>query len=256
MFNAEVHTMGDSGRLRDYYGLPQRSRVAEKKANFELFVPLLKTVTDRREFVSSRSKPEDKARPFEALTGVVAAEQFVEILGKLKWHPDYLKVSEPMVRFWQGLTANGALDDLVIVWPQLTKSVVTRQLPGLGDRQVVTRSRRAEPRIDFVGSDSKHRDPLERIAGAANATADSGADALRDPAGKRGSILVYVAADRADAGEDVSPASALVDEPAAHDLVVLMAMVAPATATPQGRPVIEWTAKRTSKTGSVVVSPP
>jgi len=246
--------MGDSGRLRDYYGLPQRSRVAEKKANFELFVPLLKTVTDRREFVSSRSKPEDKPRPFEALTGVVAAEQFVEILGKLKWHPDYLKVSEPMVRFWQGLTANGALDDLVIVWPQLTKSVVTRQLPGLGDRQVVTRSRRTEPRIDFVGSDSKHRDPLERIAGGAKATADPAADALRDPAGKRGSILVYVAADRADAGADVSPAGTLDNEPPAHDLVVLMAMVAPATATPQGRPVIEWTAKRTSKTGSVVVS--
>jgi hypothetical protein len=255
MFNAEVHTMGDSGRLRDYYGLPRRSRVAEKKANFELFVPLLKTVTKRREFVSSRSKPEDKARPFEALTGVIAADQFVEMLAKLKWHPDYLKVADPMVRFWQSLSANGALDDLVIVWPLLTKSVVTRQLPGLGDRQVVTRSRRAEPRIDFVGSDSKHRDPLERIAGAKTATADPAADSLRDPAGKRGSILVYVAADRADAGEDVSLASSLVDKPAAHDLVVLMAMVAPATATPQGRPVVEWTVKRESQSGAVVVDP-
>jgi hypothetical protein len=74
-------------------------------------------------------------------------------------------------------------------------------------------------------------------------------------AGKRGSILVYVAADRADAGEDVSLASSLVDKPAAHDLVVLMAMVAPATATAQGRPVVEWTVKRESQSGAVVVNP-
>jgi hypothetical protein len=256
MFNAEVHTMGDSGRLRDYYGLPKRSSVTQKRANFELFVPLLKRVTDQREFVSSRSKPEDKSRPFEALTGLITADQFVAMLEKLHWHPDYLKVAEPMVRFWGGLVDNDALDDVVIVWPQLTKSVVTRLLPGLGDRQVVTRRRRADPRIDFVGSDSKHRDALERIAGAKKDAPDPSADDRRDPAGKRGSILVYVAADRADAGDGESPADSLVGEPAAKDLVVLMSMVAPASATPQGRPVVEWTVKRRSQSGAVVVNPP
>ena len=254
MFNADVHIMGDSGRLRDFYGLPKRANIAEKKSNFELFVPLLKTVLDTKEFVSSQSKPEDKSGSFEALTGVVEADEFVATLRKLKWHPDYLKVAEPMVRFWQSLLVKGALDDVVIVWPQLTKSIETRVLPGLGNRQVVTRKRRAEPRLDFVGSDSKHRDALERIAGGKKASADPDADALADPAGKRGSILVYVAADRADAGDGESPASSLEQEPAAHDLAVLMAMVAPATATPHGGPVVEWTVNRNSKNGSVVVN--
>jgi hypothetical protein len=256
MFNADVHTMGDSGRLRDFYGFPERSSVAEKTANFELFVPLLKTVTPGKEFVSSRSKLEDKSGSFKALTGVIAADQFVKMLGKLKWHRDYLKVAEPMVRFWESLSTKGALDDVVIVWPQLTKAVVvTRDLPGLGAQQVVTRRRRVYPRVGFVGSDSKHRDALQRIAGAKTAAADPVADGFRDPSGKRGSILVYVAADRTDAGDGESPASSLEEKPTAHDVVVLMSMVAPATATPQGRPVVEWTVVRRSESGTVVVDP-
>jgi hypothetical protein len=254
MFNAEIHTMGDSGRLRDYYGLPRRHAVDEKRANFELFVPVLNTLTGPRHFMSSRPKPEETPRPFEALTGVMAADGFIAMLRKMKWHPDYLKVAEPLVRFWDGLLTKGVLDDVVIVWPRLTKSVETRCLPGLGDRQVVTRKRRADPRVDFVGSDSKHRDALERIAGTKKDAADPEADDLRDPSGRRGSILLYVAADRADAGDGESPASSLAKRPAADDLVVLMSMVAPATATPQGRPVVEWTVKRRSESGSVVVN--
>jgi hypothetical protein len=253
MFNAEVHTMGDSGRLRDYYGLPKRLAIAEKRANFELFAPVLSSLTDERLFVSSRSKPEETARTFEALTGDMAADAFIAMLKQLKWHPDYLKVVEPLVRFWDGLASNGALKDVVIVWPQLTKSVVTRHLPGLGDQQVVTRKRRAHPRFDFVGSDSKHRDALERIAGADKKAADPEANSLRDPSGRRGSVLLYVAADRADAGDGESPADSLAEQPEADDLVVLMSMVAPATATPQGRPVVEWTVNRQSQSGTVVV---
>jgi hypothetical protein len=104
-----------------------------------------------------------------------------------------------------------------------------------------------------VGSDSKHRDALERIAGADKKAADPEANSLRDPSGRRGSVLLYVAADRADAGDGESPADSLAEQPEADDLVVLMSMVAPATATPQGRPVVEWTVNRQSQSGTVVV---
>jgi hypothetical protein len=253
MFNAEVHVMGDAGRLRDYYGLPPRQDGEGKRTNFELLRPVLAAATETKTLLSSRRKPEETSKPFKAKVGTITAEEFLAVIGELHWHPDYRKVIDPTRRFYDDLVKRGALEDLVVVWPQLTKSARRLPLPGVGIGQVVTRSRREPPRIDFVGSDSKHRDAVERIAGTHKNTADPVADTLRDPANRRGALLVYVAADRMDrVGERVLAAD-LDAEPAAEDLAVLLSIVAPARATPHGKSVIEWTVRRRSSEGTAAV---
>jgi hypothetical protein len=107
--------------------------------------------------------------------------------------------------------------------------------------------------LDFVGSDSKHRDAVERIAGTTTNTPDSVADALRHPAGRRGAVLIYVASDPVGLAERKVVASDVPPDPDPCDLAALISVVAPATATPHGRSVIEWTVRRKSQWGSAVV---
>lgn len=253
MFNAEVHTMGDAGRLRDYYGLPARQNVGEKQANFELLAPVLASMATGKKFASSRQKPEDSPNSFDARIGMLNAAEFLAVLNGLEWHPDYHKVIDPTRRFYQDLVKKGALNDLVVVWPQLTKSAKALELPGVGKGQVVTRNRRDAPRIDFVGSDSKHRDAVERIAGTHKSAVDPVADGLRDPSNKRGAMLIYVAADPADRTGEKVAVKDLDANPDGQDLAVLISVVAPARATPHGKSVIEWTVRRPSMSGQPTV---
>jgi Z1 domain len=251
MFNAVIASAGDAGRLKDYYGHPARKSRKDKRANYELALPLLKAASDLVTFTSSPSST-GSASSFDALVGMINARYMGDILRDWVWHPDYeTEVFAPTRQFYRALVLQGKLKDWVIVWPQLTKSAVTVKLPGLSDGQVVTRNRRQPPRFDFVGSDSKHRDAVERIAGSAKTTTDAVADGLRDPGGRRGAILVYVAGDLAELGaEQKYTADDLPAEPSSHDLVVLFSLVAPATATPHGRSVIEWTVRRKDKMGT------
>jgi hypothetical protein len=258
MFNAVVTSFGDAGRLKDHYGVPVRTNGADKEHNLTLMAPVLAATTNRLRFVAGRSRPEDRLTSFEALTATLPAAGFVEVLRGLRWHPDYAAAyMDPALRFYDNLVGDGELDDFVIVWPQLTKRIAERHLPDVGLRQVVSRGRRQHPRIDFVGSDSKHRNALETIAGTSARESDPVAQALRDPAGRRGAALVYVAGDLTDTQPEIrTDAADLPDRPRAADLVVLLSLVAPATATPGGRSVVEWTVRRSSSRGSATVVAP
>lgn len=254
MFNADITSSGDAGSLKDYYGLPLRKDSEAKKANYELVLPLLQAARERKTFTASRRKPEETITSFDALVGVVLAKDFLQALGAMEWHPDYReKVLKPTLRFYEKLVAGGRLDEVVVIWPQLTKSIEVRDLPGLGHAQIITRGRRTPPRIDFVGSDAKHRDAPERIAGARKTTADTEADALRDPAGRRAAALLYLAADIAAYGEGKCRAADLPSNPHTGDLATLVSIAAPATATPHGRSVIEWTVRRKDQKGTPTI---
>jgi hypothetical protein len=256
MFNAVINTLGDSGKLKDYYGLPPRKDSAAKAANFDRIASLLRVASEQAVFTSGRSKPEDPLANFNAQFGIVEASEFLDVFQRLNWHPDYAaKVMAPTLRFYETLASGGKLDDFVVVWPQLVKSVERRELPGYGPGQIITRGRRDQPRLDFVGSDSKHRDSVERIAGTQKNTVDDNADSLRDSRGRRGSVLIYIASDPAAGGEKRCLAADVPDRPDPGDLAVLISVVAPATATPHGRSVIEWTVRRSGQWGSAAVDP-
>ncbi|ADT97565.1 Z1 domain-containing protein [Mycolicibacterium gilvum] len=254
MFNAEIHTKGDAGRLKDYYGIPPRSSGDEKRLNFELWAPILASAIETKSFQSSRRKAEERTpKPFTAKVGTVAISDFLTLLDGLNWDERFRQVIDPTRRFYHNLAERGGLTDLVILWPQLTSESQLVELPGIGQGQVVTRQRREEPRIGFVGSDAKHRDAAERIAGAAKANADPVADALRDPARRRAALLVYVAADPVAKGAGKATFKDLDAAPDAKDLAVLMSLVAPSTATTHGKSVIEWTVRRPSLRGTAAV---
>lgn len=254
MFNAEIHTKGDAGRLKDYYGIPPRSSAGEKQSNFELWAPLLASTIQTETFQSSRRKAVEKTpAPFTAKFRTVPVSDFLTLFDGLIWDERFRKVIDPTRRFYHNLAERGALTDLVLLWPQLASESQLVQLPGIGLGQVVTRQRRVEPRIGFVGSDAKHRDAVERIAGAAKDTADPVADALRDPAGHRAALLIYIAADPVARGAGKAKFDDLDAAPDPKDLAVLMSLVAPSSATPHGKSVIEWTVKRPSQRGTAAV---
>ncbi|WBB96395.1 hypothetical protein O7553_24255 [Solwaraspora sp. WMMA2059] len=256
MFNAKIDSSGDAGRLKDYYGLPVRKDADAKAANFKAALPLLLATVERKVFMASRRKPEDPSTAFEALVGVVPAEEFLRVLKTLVWHEDYkTKVVDPTVRFYQNLVDGGRLQRAVVIWPQLVKSVESRMIPGLGQAQIITRSRRSSPRIDFVGSDSKHRDAPERIAGASKGSVDAVADALRDQTGRTAAVLVYLAADIASYDSDRPCRVSEISDPVSlGDLATLISIAAPATATPHGRSVIQWTVRRGGHEGDPTIS--
>jgi hypothetical protein len=264
MFNASVNSMGDAAKLKDYLGLPPRKDNHDKAANFGLVLPLLQAATQKKTFVSSKRKPEDPPGTFSALTGIVTAAEFVSILKQYRWHDEFVHVFAPVRNFYENLLKAGHLEDVAVIWPQPTTAAL-KILPGLGESLIIGRGRRAAPRIDFSGSDPKHRDALERIAGAApkpdnpedkEALQDNEADSLRRPDGRRAAVLISIAADPADAGErKVTPAS-LPDEPDPGDLGVFLSIAAPATATPHGRSVIEWQVERKGLRGQVTVDKP
>jgi hypothetical protein len=257
MFNAEITSTGDAGRLKDYYGLPPRTDTDAKTANFHALLPLMQAASRATSFVAGKAKVEEPTGTFKARAGVVDAAAFLKAIGALRWHEEYgHKVFAPALRFYADLVEQGRLDDVVVVWPELTRSTETFRLAGLGGRQIVTRSRRAHPRIDFVGSDSKHRDALERIAGAYKRFSDPEAERLRSAHGRRGAVLIYLAADLATFAGPSCPPTELPKDPSPGDIAVLLSLVAPAGATPHGRSVIEWSVKRRSSWGAPTVTLP
>ncbi|MEU4692406.1 Z1 domain-containing protein [Actinoplanes sp. NPDC023714] len=254
MFNAVIHSRGDAGRLKDRYGLPVRDDRRAKKSNYRAVLPLLAAATGTQTFLSTPSKSGSYSS-FEARIGVVSAGEFISILKGLEWHPNYKeKVFAPVLRFYEGMIDTGRLDDVVVVWPKVSQMTQTIELPGVGVAQAITRSRRALPRLDFVGSDPKHRNALERISGADALLEDPAADALRSPTKRRGAVLVSIAADIASlAASDTCRAIDLSSNPDVSDLAILLSTVAPATATPGGRSVISWEPARSGSSGSPVV---
>ncbi|GGK94393.1 Z1 domain-containing protein [Mangrovihabitans endophyticus] len=254
MFNAYVDSSGDAGKLRDLYGLTSRDDVQGKRNNYRLVRPMLTALTDTRTFVAARRKPEDPPSTFEARTGTVKATEFVDVLEKLAWELDeWENRLRPMIRFYRGLIEDGRLEDVVLLWPQLTRRVIERDLPGLPGAQIVTRKRRMPPRREFVGSDAKHRATPTGIAGADLADVDPQAAALRDGDGRRAAALIYLAADIRDRGDGPSPAADLPQEPDPADIATLISLAAPVTATPHGRSVIQWSVRREAARGDAVV---
>ncbi|WP_433303532.1 Z1 domain-containing protein [Actinoplanes sp. CA-030573] len=243
MFNAVIKAVGESGSLKDRYGVPARTDLDAKRANYGLVVPLLAEAVETRRFTSSRSSLSNLTG-FDAKITVVKADHFVDLLEKLRWNEPYREVIDPVVLFYRRLLDKGQLDDAVVVWPQVTNANLY-DMPDLGPAQAIKKSRRSDRPDTFSGSDPKHRAALERIAGRDTGLPDPSAEGLS--ADRRAGLLVYLTLDR-----DVPPApgSAVAEE----DVVPLLSLVAPAKSTPNGRSVIEWTVKGRRGEATVEVS--
>jgi Z1 domain-containing protein len=236
MFNAVINMVGESGSLKDRYRVPGPNDMADKRTNYDLITPLLAEAAGgtTRRFTSSRSSLTN-VTGFDAKVTIVEADRFVKILEQLRWNDRYREVIDPVIRFYRRLYDKGQLESAAVVWPQVTNAL-TFQLPDLGMAQAANRRRRRDRPDTFPGSDPKHRDALERIAGSDEPLPDAEADGLRDDSGRRAGMLVYLTV---DLETWPAPGSAVRKE----DVVPLLSLVAPSTSTPGGRSIIEWTVK-------------
>lgn len=226
MWNAVLQSRATGGRVQDLYALPPRENRDDNLSNLKkVGLPLTGLATEST--TMDYKLPAGQGGTLQAKVGVLGASEFAEILREMKWHPE--ADVQPVLRFIENATASGKITDWAVVWPQPATQVGPVNLPGLGLAPVITRKRRDSPRIDFIGSDAKHRAAVEVIA-------QGGAIATLGASDTRGAVLIYLVDDRlvdAATGERIGPLTP-------DQVVPLLAIATPAAATPRGRGVAQW----------------
>jgi len=238
MWNAVIDSKATAKGFQDLYGLPPRGR-PENRSNLEhVGIPLLQRAT------SSAVLPYDlsgSTGSVPARIGTLSATDFLKLFEQLVWHEEWDVRIEPLKRFLEKATTDGRIVDWAVVWPQPTKQVPKVPIDGLGSDPVpvITRKRRVD-RIDFIGSDAKHRDAALPIARGESVPGLPGK-------GGRGALLVTLVDDRPDSGG--TKAGALAQD----TVVVLVSMAVPASATPHKRDLIQWTVRVQAKAEDAAV---
>lgn len=221
MWNAVIADKAPTD-VQDLYGLPSPGS-EDHRFNFEnIIVPLLQKTTETVElpFIVDQETGRQKAR-----VGTISASEMLTLLDLHKWHPDYRDKVHALRGFLKKVSRNDKLTDWAIVWPQTAGRTV--DIPELGGEiPVVKRSRRVG-RIDFIGSDRKHR-AAARPAAHGKKLPRIGASSTR------GAILVSIVPDRK---ADDNPSKVK-----REDLVGLISIAAPADAVPQSD-LIRWTVR-------------
>jgi hypothetical protein len=173
--------------------------------------------------------------------GIVDATTFLAAFKKLAWHAEYRGVVAPFEKFLTNATADGRISEWIIAWPQPAGFAGLVKVPELGgDVPVITRRRRSG-RIDFIGSDDKHRAALMPLA------VGEGVPGLAGAIG-RGVALVYLVDDRAENSDRQK-----VGDLTLENVVPLLSLAAPLSATSHKRDLIQWTVRVSSKKDDAAV---
>lgn len=241
MWNAVIAAKATAGGFQDRYTLPPRG-AAETRANLDVGIQLLSGQ------ISALSLPfrlDDGAEGLEAFRiARVEADDLLTLLATYAWHPEYDEVISPFKAFLHKATGDGRIKEWVVAWHRPTKQTSSLDIGGLGHSPIVTRRRRAEPRIDFIGSDRKHTKALEPIAAGRDVPGLPGSEG-------RGVVLIYFVDDRSEDGNRVKQG----DLTAEH-IVPLLSFAAPLSSTPHKRDLIQWTVRVQAKEGDAAVEIP
>lgn len=242
MWNAVIASKATAGGFQDRYSLPPRGEIANYANLVNVGVALLRHAARD---VALPYRLDDGSTGLEAFkVGFIPAADFLELLDDYTWHPDYGEVVRPFKVFLEKATKDGRIAQWLIAWPQFAKAAKTVELGDLGTAAVVTRRRRAAPRIDFVGSDRKHTKALESIAAGQAVPHIPGCDGC-------GVVLVYLADDRAE-----DKYGAKIGDLTAKHVVPLLSFAAPSSATPHKRDLIQWTVRVRSREEDASVEKP
>ena len=247
MWNAIIDQKGTGGRVSDLYNIPTRDNLEDKQHNLDtVAVRLLASTAAPVELVGL-------PQPFKALIGSLSSEVVLDLLGHdggMRWHPDYVTSFAPIRRFLEASSVSGRITNWVVVWPLIQTPIGSLNVGGR-DMPVVRRSRRPE-RTDFVGSDAKHRPPLDRLAGWDVGALEPALEPLTTvaPTGRSttGGLLAYLVDDRWRT--DDIPVGELTDPGA---VTLLLSYIAPRAALPNGGSVIQWTVQRSQQQGTAAV---
>lgn len=236
MWNAVIARKAPTD-LQDLYSLPQPGSDENRKNFDNVVIPLLAHATTD---VELPYKLDDASGLQRARVGIVGAQEFVQLFGQLAWHADY----EANIRAIQGFIVKATNDkkitDWAVVWTRPNTGGRVCEVPELGGNISIVKRKRRAGRIDFVGSDRKHRAAARPIA-LGEPVAALGQSATR------GVILVSVAPDR-----EPDNASDPVDR---EDLIGLISIAVPAKAVPRSD-LIQWTAINAAKPDEIAVDRP
>ena len=234
MWNAVIANKAPTD-IQALYGLPERGSKENHKNFADVVVPLLAHATTDVELpyeLDGKAGLKQRAR-----IGVVGAQEFGQLFDQLAWHPEYEANIKAFRGFIKKATDDQKITDWAVVWTWPNTGGRVFDVPELGgDISIVKRKRRAG-RIDFVGSDRKHRAAARPIA-LGEPVAALGASATR------GVILVSVVPDR-----EPDDATKAVDR---KDLVGLISIAVPAEAVPRSD-LIQWTVINSAKPDEVAV---
>ena len=228
------HRVQGNGRgFQDRYGLPPRGDEGNRENLLQVGVPLLEVALSdtKLKYTLAGGTTGDVV----AKIGIIDGHEFLELFENFTWHEQYAEVVAPFKRFLEKATDDGRIKEWVIVWPQPTKTVPKVSVAGLTDLPIITRNRRKD-RIDFVGSDRKHSDAALPIAKGGSVAGLPGAEG-------RGVVLIYLADDRENQSLELSD----------DNVVPLLSIAAPRSATPHRRDLIQWTVRVKSQEDAATV---
>lgn len=234
MWNAVISRKAPAG-LQDLYGLPPRGD-GRNQTNFtDVITPLLAratTTVDLPYDLDGRTDLKQRAK-----VGLLDAVSFLNLLEKHAWSES----AEPAIEAYKGFlnkaTGEGSITDWAVMWAQSTGQARTLSLPALGDAGPIIKRRRRTERIDFVGSDRKHRAAALEISQGREVP-------LLGASATRGVVLVAITPDID--GDDGKMTVA------AEELVGLMSIAIPAAAV-RRRDLVLWTVKNHDRPHDVVV---
>lgn len=238
MWNAVMESRAPANSMLDFFGHPARKLKKEKQRNFDnVAAPLLRATEPELVTLDWDLGERRGTGTYDARVGLISAAEMLTLLDRLIWHPEYLETPGPVVQFIREATESGRIKDWAVVWPQPKTSAGTISMDGVGEVPIIKRARRKEPRIDFVGSDAKHRNGAQRITRGESVP---GLEASKT----RGVALITVTQDT-DGDYSV--------ELADGDLIGLFSLGVPKSATPSRRDLIRWTVRVSSADEDVVV---
>lgn len=228
MWNAVIASKSTAGTFQDLFSLPARGDTANACNLTGVGLPLLAKATQDVTLPYSLEGGSTGNENFKI--GILTAAEFNNLFDQLSWHPEYSAVIKPLKTFLAKATTDGRINEWVVAWHQPKKVAGAVAFDELGGTvPIVTRRRRPLPRIDFIGSDRKHTTALLPIV-AGEAVAGLPA------AEGRGVVLIYLADDRAEDADRKK-----VGELTAENVVPLLSLAAPLSATPHKHDLIQWT---------------
>lgn len=257
MWNARIDEKGSGGRAVDLYQLPERTSEDRKWNLKNVAVPILGALETEVSLAFDLGGGD--IGQVLAKVGRLDKEELLALLrpnGGHRWHSEFQPVWGPTYRFLEKMSASSQITGWHVLWPQLQPAARedSTVLPGY-PISIPARKRRLG-RHDFSGSDRKHRDVAERLAGTpGSALADPLRDELRDGSTSTGVLLAYLARDTTRVTDDEGK---VVDAPSMddwQDLVMLLSIVMPPDAANDHSNRIRWVVQRKDKEGVAAVVP-
>lgn len=236
MWNARIVDKAPTD-IQDLYGLPGRGDIKNRQNFDKVIVPLLRHTKFKNEPQNIVGQSGGETGGVSARVGTISAREFLDLFEKLQWHDEYRESIDIVRRFLRNATDTGKIVDWAVVWPVPAKTARTVNIPELGGEVPVVKRKRRSGRIDFIGSDPKHRSAVRPIThGEPVAELDASAT--------RGVVLVYLVPDRDSDDSDIPVAS--------NELVGLLAIGVPSASVTRSN-LIRWAVENKSRPEDVVV---